>query len=428
MKPPLAAGLRAISLSLLIGLPALGAEERLSLAGMWRFSRDDAKVGLSEKWYMAELKPTGDGPSEISLPGTTDEAKAGVPNPKPPSLDGLYRPNVYTGPAWYQREVNIPDTWKSKQVTLFLERNHWVTRVWLDGQDLGTQDSLICPQVYDLGTHAGPGNHLLTICVDNTLKLDLGEFVSINYEGTQTNWNGIIGAIELRAADPVAIDDVQVYPDVDRKLIKVLARVGNRTGSPVGGTMQFSVADETGAAAGAPAVAPFSAANGESVVSLEIPVGDHPKLWDEFSPNLYLLKCSLSSQSPECHSEREISFGMRKLASRGTQFTMNGRTLMLRGTLECAIFPLTGYPPTDIASWRRIFQIAKSYGLNDKLGNVFETKVGNGRLLVCTLNLGSGKTPEAAQFLKSLYAYAASDAFAPAQELDGSVLNKILLP
>jgi hypothetical protein len=57
--------------------------------------------------------------------------------------------------------------------------------------------------------------------VDNTLKFNLGLFVSINYEGTQTNWNGIVGAIELRAADFVALSDIEVYPDVDRKLIKI---------------------------------------------------------------------------------------------------------------------------------------------------------------------------------------------------------------
>ena len=55
---------------------------------------------------------------------------------------------------------------------------------------------------------------------------------------------------------------------------------------------------------------------------------------------------------------------MRSFAAQGTQFTLNGRPIFLRGTLECAIFPLTGYPPTDVAEWRRIYRIMKSYGLN----------------------------------------------------------------
>ena len=55
---------------------------------------------------------------------------------------------------------------------------------------------------------------------------------------------------------------------------------------------------------------------------------------------------------------------MRKLEIRGTQFVLNGRPIFLRGTLECAVFPLTGYPPTDVPAWQRIFRVLKSYGLN----------------------------------------------------------------
>ena len=43
---------------------------------------------------------------------------------------------------------------------------------------------------------------------------------------------------------------------------------------------------------------------------------------------------------------------------------MNGRPVFLRGTLECSVWPLTGYPPTDVPAWQRIYRIMKSYGLN----------------------------------------------------------------
>lgn len=352
---------------LAFGFQSKGLPQKIDLSGTWLFSRDEAKVGLSEKWFERKLKTVGNGPSEIALPGTTDEAKAGLPNPEKPILgrQGLYRTNIYTGPAWYQREVDIPDTWKGKHISLSLERNHWVTHVWLDEQDFGTHDNLISPQVYDLGIYVMPGKHRLTICADNTLKFNLGEFVSINTENTQTNWNGIVGAIELRADDRVALSNVEVYPDVDRKLIRVEARISNVTGLPVSGDVRFSITDlTTGAEIGSNVSAPFSASNDESVVTMEVPMGPNPKLWDEFSPYLYVLKTSLSTKSPEFQSEKSVSFGMRKLAIQGTVFTMNGRPLSLRGTLDCAIYPLTAYPPTDIASWRRIYKIEKSYGLN----------------------------------------------------------------
>ena len=89
----------ALFVMLLAGVSVAHAEDSLSLAGNWRFSRDESKSGVTQKWYAGELKTEGEGPSEISLPGTTDQAKAGKPNPKPPGLDGLYRPNVYVGPG-----------------------------------------------------------------------------------------------------------------------------------------------------------------------------------------------------------------------------------------------------------------------------------------------------------------------------------------
>jgi hypothetical protein len=86
--------------------------------------------------------------------------------------------------------------------------------------------------------------------------------------------------------------------------------------------------------------------------------------WDEFAPNLYLFTLELLDDQGVARDRREVRFGMRELGSRGTQFTLNGKIVYLRGTLENSIFPLTGHPPTDVESWRRIIAIAKSYGLS----------------------------------------------------------------
>ena len=70
---------------------------------------------------------------------------------------------------------------------------------------------------YDLTAALTPGRHRLTMRVDNTLKYDMGANAHSTSEQTQTNWNGVIGRIELRATDPVWVDGVQVYPDVAGK-------------------------------------------------------------------------------------------------------------------------------------------------------------------------------------------------------------------
>ena len=80
------------------------------------------------------------------------------------------------------------------------------------------------------------------------------------------------------------------------------------------------------------------------------------------------------------------------------------------------------------AHFHPIVQVIDNFARNDKLGNVFEARVGKGRLLVCTLNIRDEKLPETAEFLKSLYAYVSSGSFKPSQSLDFSTLGKILSP
>jgi len=362
MKP---GWIAVLSLIVALGAQRSYSAEIVSLSGQWRFHRDDKYAGIQEKWYQAPLPIPAEGPSQVHLPGSTDEAQAGLPNPEKPSLEGLYRPNIYAGAAWYERDIDIPAAWQGKCVTLLLERVHWVTQAWLDGKEIGApQDSLIAPHRYNLGCGLTPGKHRLTLRIDNTLKFDLGAS-SIFFPGTQTNWNGVIGRLELEAVDPVSISDLQVYPDVDHKRANVRISIANATGQPIHGLLTLSVTDRQSGNQLPPLSRAIQFAGDGTTADLDLDMGPDVKLWDEFSPSLYELRASFVTQdSASFHDQRSVVFGMRKFATRGTQFTMNGRPVFLRGTLECAIFPLTGYPPCELSDWQRIFRIMKSYGLN----------------------------------------------------------------
>ena len=331
-----------------------------SLAGAWRFQLDPGTIGLRTKWFESTL--TG----QIQLPGSTDEAKVSPLNTARPNLEGLYRLRPYFGPAWYQRDIEIPAGWTGKSVRLFIERAHWETQAWLDGKPLGSQDSLISPQTYELGSDLAPGKHQLTLCVNNQLKYTLGWFVSIHYEGTQTSWNGMIGRIELQAQDPVSIEDLQVYPEVDRHIARVKFKLANPAGQSGSSQLLVSAADHrTGRTVGS-RTTDVRWTGTETTVEVELPMGSKVKLWDEFSPSLYDLTATLTTArgSQKLKDTKSLTFGMRKLTMRGTQFVMNDRPLFLRGTLECGIFPLTAYPHTTVPEWRRIFRVLKAYGLN----------------------------------------------------------------
>jgi hypothetical protein len=79
------------------------------------------------------------------------------------------------------------------------------------------------------------------------------------------------------------------------------------------------------------------------------------------------------------------------------------------------------------AAFRPIVQVIDTFEHNGKLGNLFEARVGKGRLLVSTMNLPAiaDKQPAAKQLLRSLYAYVGSGSFAPSQELGTAFLAKM---
>ena len=84
------------------------------------------------------------------------------------------------------------------------------------------------------------------------------------------------------------------------------------------------------------------------------------KTWDEFAPNLYEAVAILRVDGKK--ERRTEQFGMRKLTNEHSLLQINGRRLFLRGTLECCVFPLTGYPPTGEPGWEKVFRTARNYG------------------------------------------------------------------
>ncbi len=94
-------------------------------------------------------------------------------------------------------------------------------------------------------------------------------------------------------------------------------------------------------------------------------LGEGALLWDEYAPNLYDLSAGLSSAGARPAVDQvTVRFGLREFRPQGTRFSVNGRPVFLRGTLECCVFPKTGYPAMTEPEWRRIFEVCQSHGLN----------------------------------------------------------------
>ena len=80
------------------------------------------------------------------------------------------------------------------------------------------------------------------------------------------------------------------------------------------------------------------------------------------------------------------------------------------------------------AEFRPIVQVIDDWNTNRKLGLIFEARIGDGELLVCSIDLRSDieKRPVARQMLHSLLNYTDSAAFAPELSIDIERVRSLL--
>jgi len=223
----------------------------------------------------------------------------------------------FVGEVTYSRTVSVPKSWKRGRVTLLLERPHIETTVLVNGHEVGHQMSLSVPHQYDVTPFLrfGRDNEIAIRVYNGIENVCVGQDSHSVTDQTQGNWNGIAGRIELRTA-----------PLIHRQ--RVITDMATSTA-------HITLNDQT--------------------FDVHVP-GAQP--WSEHNPKLYTATVNYAGHPVS------VTFGFREVSIQGPDILLNGQRIHLRGTVENCCFPETGYPPTDTASWMRIFQTCKDYGLN----------------------------------------------------------------
>mgnify|MGYP000350865584 CR=1 FL=1 len=352
----------------------------IPLEGGWRFQMDRDDTGVEGRWFERDLADRIQLPGALQSQGYGDEISADTPwvlglggewwkLQSEELLDAFSQPGRvevpflsqpprhYLGAAWYQQDIQIPSEWKDRRVELFLERPRWESTVWLDGAELGSMRSLVAPHAFELGV-LEPGSHRLTIRLDNRTivrdpKGNVGHMPDSHAvsDALGSTWNGIAGRIELRSTPRVWLSGVQAFPKLADKSVRLEVEVGNLTGGPGRGTVKVGALEQEVA---------WDADGG--ALELEVPLGEGARTWDEFDPFLHRLEVVL--ESPAGRHTREVTFGLREVSWKGKDLLVNGRVVNLRTTQFGLDFPLTGYPATDVESWRRIIRRCQEFGLN----------------------------------------------------------------
>ncbi|HLP08171.1 MAG TPA: hypothetical protein VK178_08385 [Opitutaceae bacterium] len=386
-------------------------------------------LDLSGDWQVSLQQPAAPTASwqSIRLPGTLTDAGIGTPLENKPELNMATLAHLqakfrHIGPAWYRREVVIPAEWAGRRVVLDLERVLWESAVWVDGRYAGRANSLVAPHIHDLSAWLPPGRHELLVRIDNR-EIHPGlshrakeyadaadSYLAHAYTNhTQTIWNGMLGTLRLRAEEPAALERLAVFPRREpTPALRLEGTFATPPASGAGAALHFalrradgSIVAERDENLGADGAAKFA-------FEWVLPAGADVQPWSEFSPALYRLEVTAAGSSA---APSAVRFGFREIVAEDGELRLDGHRISLRGTLDCAAFPLTGYPPTDVESWRKIFGRAREWGLNhlrfhswcppeaafdaaDELGMYLQIELPHWSLAV-------GKNPETWAFLQA---------------------------
>lgn len=359
-----------IFLLFLCGVIPLCAQNRISLEGEWFFKLDSTDKGEQEHWEKQSFT------QKTKLPGSTDEqgigneyrlfkSILGTNNLKdyPTNADFgmLTRKHKYIGKVWYQKKFRIPNGTPDKKYTLLLERVMWRSKIWLDGNQIGSPvDYLSTPHLYTIGSVL-PGEHIITIQVDNSQIHPIGTLGHAYCPHMQSQWNGIVGDICLVETPRISVDHIAVFPSFKEKKVKTRLELSNN-GQKKKGIIRLAIKEKSTGKTVATQKIQQSVDPDTSIVEYMLEMNGPVLPWDEFTPDLYQLEVVLdyAGQTQKVLTD----FGFRDLGVADKQFTINGRKMIYRNSHEGMFFGKTGYPAMDIDYWRKIWKLYKDHGFN----------------------------------------------------------------
>lgn len=306
---------------------------RIDLSGIWNLKLDSEKIGV-EKKYFEDI----DFSDTIDLPGTISQQKKS-PKTDERATGFLTDPYKFEGWAWYKKNVEIKNP--SKKLRLVLERTRYTT-LWINGKEIDKKNTINGKHIYEfsLDNQEAEKNISITILVSNIDYIVPGGHMTS--PDTQTNWNGITGEIYLEEIPESDLAETKIFAS-DNSL-KIIGKLkGDKNVDArffISGVLNQNATLVPG--------------------KNEIQFNDlkNIKKWSDTNPNLYELEINLPEET------YKYKIGFRKFEAVGKHFEVNGKKVFLRGKHDGLIFPQTGFAPTTVDEWKKVFSTAKDYGIN----------------------------------------------------------------
>ena len=240
---------------------------------------------------------------------------------------------------WYKRKVFIDEKFKDEQLFLTIKKSQYVTRVFVNGHEVGASMECYTPMDFNITSAVkyGSGNEILIQVGDRAW---LPSEAAGGTDKEKVHYlPGIWDDVFITATGKMRVDKVLFLPSLAKGLVtvKTLVRSLYPPQMLYGDKMkdsckiEFCVKEKTtGRIVGKKMIEGEAKRDNRTYFETSISL-DNPKAWTPDSPFLYEGEVSVYDQD-ELVDRYSVNFGMRDFSRKGKFFTLNGDKFYLRGS------------------------------------------------------------------------------------------------
>ena len=240
---------------------------------------------------------------------------------------------------WYKRKIFIDEKLKGEQLFLTIKKSQYVTRVFVNGHQMGA--SIECYTPIDVNITSA-----IKYGAENEILIQVGDRAWLPSEAAGSTDKekvhylpGIWDDVFITVTGKIRVDKALFLPSLAKKqvTVKTLIRSLYPPQMLYGDNMkdickfEFRIKEKTtGRIVSEKTIKGEPKRDNRTYFETTIPI-DNPKAWTPDSPFLYEGEVSVYNQD-KLVDRYSVNFGMRDFSRRGKFFTLNGEKFYLRGS------------------------------------------------------------------------------------------------
>ena len=316
-----------------------------SLNGDWKFNWVPKPADRPIDFYKPEYNiSTWD---EIPVPGNWQMYGYGIPiyvNIKYPFVvvNPPFIPADNNPVGSYRRNFNVPENWDGREVFIHFAGVRSAFYIWVNGKKVGYSQGSMTPAEFNLTPYLEKGN--------NTLAIEVYRWSDGSYIEDQDMWrlSGIYRDVYLFSTPKIHLRDFFIKTELDENYknaqLKINVELKNYSNDDFDDiSVEALLLDDVGNQVGTSIKKSNISVSKDGKVKIELDQSiPNPKKWTAETPNLYQLILLLRNYEDKIIETAESKMGFKKVEIKNSQFLINGKPTLLKGTNRHEMHPRYG--------------------------------------------------------------------------------------